>query len=152
MVLPVSSFSLFLEMYFHFLAYRNCGTELHAGDAFVFPVQVDIDMRHEEQEAFPFMFQYEVHETFIQVGDLYAACRCQQLELFLCREDRIAKGNPQSGSSEKLSASIFISSYTRVSSPFSFAKEKRAFAYREEMFLYPYVTIYKTIPHPTAGR
>ena len=84
-------------MYFHLLAYRNCGTELHAGDAFVFPVQVDIDMRHEEQEAFPFMFQYEVHETFIQVGDLYAACRCQQLELFLCREDRIAKGDPQSG-------------------------------------------------------
>ena len=37
------------------------------------------------------------------------------------------------GSSEKLSANIFMSSYTRVSSPFSFAKEKRAFAYRDEI-------------------
>ena len=41
------------------------------------------------------MFQYEVHETFIQVGDLYAACCRQQLEFFLYREDRIAEGDPQ---------------------------------------------------------
>ena len=52
-------------MYFHFLAYRNCGTELHAGDAFVFPVQVDIDMREEKEKA--------IREVRSEIADLSIA-------------------------------------------------------------------------------
>lgn len=87
------------------------------------------------------MFQYEVHETFIQVGDLYAACRCQQLELFLCREDRIAKGNPP----VRVRARSYLpaSSYHRIPAfpVLSPSLRRKGLSHTgKRLFLYPYVT------------
>lgn len=45
----------------------------------------------------------------------------------------LLKAPLSSGSIEKLSANIFISSYTRLSCSLSFAREKSALAYREEI-------------------